>query len=264
LIVELVLLCTVGAVSGLVAGIAGLAGGIVIVPVLTWLYGPQALQSAIVVSWFSVFFNSLAASTTQWRSRTKPERGELLFAMRWYLLGTAVVTPFVAVGAVRLTNLIGQEFVGILQLCLAGVMLLPVAEGAHTARPERPLRDASFGGLVGTLSTVIGVGGGAYTIAYFVHGNGSRFRDALAAANLTGLTLGALSVGAYLSSLVLLQQAPGAEASPISTLGLICMVACGLAAAPLGVLAQGKCSVLLLRRLVIVSLIISALRLLLG
>ncbi|MBI2733629.1 MAG: TSUP family transporter, partial [Aquabacterium sp.] len=56
------MLLVAGALSGLIAGLVGLAGGIVIVPVLVWLYGPPVIHDAIVVSWFAVLFNSIGAT----------------------------------------------------------------------------------------------------------------------------------------------------------------------------------------------------------
>lgn len=258
---DLFLLTLAGLAAGLVAGLVGLAGGIVIVPALTWIYGPDALHSAIVISWFSVLFNSFSAAAKQWRLRTAPQRLELFHSARWYLAGAVAVAPAMAMLASTQTGLISCAVVAVLQLCLAAVMLWPV-EDAPRPRSHVPARDASFGGIVAAVSTVIGVGGGTYTIAYFVYGAGARFRDAIATANVTGFALGALSVAGYLAG-VLLQGTPSPHGlGPISALGMAAVVVSGVIAAPLGVRMAQKLQTRVLRHILIAALVISAIRLL--
>jgi len=260
---DILLLTLVGALSGVIAGLVGLAGGIVVVPALTWMYGPSALHTAIVISWFSVLFNSVGAASKQLRMRTPEERGRLLSSARWFLAGVVVITPLVALLASEAKHLVSKELVAVLQLCLAAVMLWPVSE-ASQQKPARPVLDASFGGLISGVSTLIGVGGGTYTIAYFVYGAGARFRDAIATANLTGLTVGALSVAGYLSSQVLFQQhgAVAQAAGPISMGGMVAMIVSGVLAAPLGVKLSHRLPTKTLRQILIFALMVSAGRLL--
>ena len=263
---DLLLLALVGGVSGVIAGLVGLAGGIVVVPALTWMYGPEALHTAIVVSWFAVLFNSIGAASKQIRMRSPDERKALLKGSRWFLLGAVLITPLIALGASEVKQAVNPAMVAVLQLCLAAVMLYPMADDATRALQtdrHRPVVDASFGGLIGGVSTLIGVGGGTYTIAYFVYGAGSRFRDAIATANLTGLTVGALSVLGYLASLVVFHHPETAhEAGPISTLGMVVLIVAGTAAAPLGVRWSTRLPTKTLRQILIFALMISAGRLL--
>jgi uncharacterized membrane protein YfcA len=258
---EVVLLALVGALSGVIAGLVGLAGGIVVVPALTWMYGPEALHTAIVISWFSVLFNSIGAASKQLRMRTQQERRDLIMGARWFLVGAVVVTPLVSLMASEAKHLVSKEMVAVLQLCLAAVMFWPIAETA-TRRASNATMDASFGGIIGGVSTLIGVGGGTYTIAYFVYGSGARFRDAIATANLTGLTVGVLSVVGYLSSLVLFQHSGPQSSGPISVYGMVAMVVSGVVAAPLGVRLSQRLPTKTLRQILIFALMVSAGRLL--
>ncbi len=258
---EIVLLTFVGALAGVIAGLVGLAGGIVVVPALTWMYGPEALHTAIVISWFSVLFNSIGAASKQLRMRTPDERRQLLSGARWFLIGAVVITPLISMLASETKHLVNKQMVAVLQLCLAAVMFWPISEKARE-RTSNAALDASFGGIIGGVSTLIGVGGGTYTIAYFVYGSGARFRDAIATANLTGLTIGALSVAGYLSSQVLFQHQPAESAGPISVYGMVAMIVAGVAAAPLGVRLSQKLPTKTLRQILIFALMVSAGRLL--
>jgi len=257
------LLALVGAVSGVIAGLVGLAGGIVIVPALTWMYGPSALHTAITISWFSVLFNSVGAASKQLRNRTPAERRELLQNARWYLLGTVLITPVVALLAAGEKQFVSRQLVAVLQLCLAAVMFMPITDSLAERR-EAPMRDAAFGGAIGAVSALIGVGGGTYTIAYFVYGTGTKFRDAIATANVTGLVIGALSVVEYLTSLLLFRHEPEDASGPISSIGMATMIAAGVLAAPLGVRNSNKLPVKRLKQILVVALMISAARLLLS
>lgn len=258
---DLVLLATAGAAAGLIAGLVGLAGGIVIVPALTWLYGPEALHSAIVISWFSVLFNSFSAAAKQWQLRSPAERATLFHAARWYLAGAVVVAPAVAALASTHARVVTPAAVAVLQLCLAAMMLWPVEEHPRV-RSDKPARDASFGGFIAAVSTLIGVGGGTYTIAYFVYGAGVRFRDAIATANVTGFAIGALSVGGYLFSVLLYRAETGDALGPISTWGMAAVILAGVVAAPLGVRISTALPTRALRHILIAALCVSALRLL--
>lgn len=258
---ELFLLCSIGLGAGLIAGLVGLAGGIVVVPALTWVYGPQALHSAIVISWFAVLFNSFGAAAKQWRIRSEDERAALLHGARWYLAGAMLVTPLIACYASAEPGLLSAKLVALLQLCLAAVMLWPVPQESRR-RKANPARDACSGGLISAVSTLIGVGGGTYTIAYFVYGAGARFRDAVATANFAGLAVGALSVAGYLSTLA----APGVVGAtgPIPAWSIAGVVLTGIVAAPLGVALSQHLPTRRLRQILIFVLVLSAGRLLLA
>lgn len=258
---DLLVLALVGIASGLIAGLVGLAGGIVIVPALTWIYGPQVLHTAIVVSWFSVVFNSFGAASKHWSMRSVDQRRELFKRAKWYLIGAMTVTPVIALLASGQRGLVTAQMVAVLQLCLACAMLWPVSDVRREVARNRT-RDASFGGVIGGLSTLIGVGGGTYTIAYFVYGAGARFQDAIATANMTGFAVGLLSVLGYLCSLIFFGQALGPQADAISAYGMTLMVAAGLAAAPLGVLISQRVPTKRLRQFLIGALMVSAGRLL--
>lgn len=136
-LLSLATLACVGAAAGVIAGLVGLAGGIVVVPTLTWLYGPSVLHTAIAISWFCVLFNSIGAASKQLRIRTQEERRELLTNARPYLLGTVLVTPLVALAATEIKQLVSRPLVAALQLCLALVMFLPSASRRRIASRHR-------------------------------------------------------------------------------------------------------------------------------
>lgn len=262
---ETVVLLFAGALSGLIAGLVGLAGGIVVIPALTWLYGNAVLHDAIVISWFVVLFNSIGAAAKQYRIRTADERAVIFANTRSFVLGVALFTPLVAVLLGSAQRLVTTGVVAVLQLCLAVVMLWPIAESEGVKTSNKAM-DFTFGGLIGIVSTLIGVGGGTYTIAYFVYATKSKFQDAIATANMAGLLIGALSVLGYLVSLIHTSNPPVEEvaASPISGLGMFLLVVSGVVFSSIGVRLSRKLNTKTLRQIIVVALMISAFRLLLS
>lgn len=253
------LLVAVGAGSGLAAGLSGLAGGVVIVPVLTWFYGADALHAAVVASWFCVFFNSLGAAAMQWQRRAAGEYAALLARVRWYLAGLCLVTPLVAFTAATARGIVDGRVVAVLQLALAVAMLVPVGQAACRRRPHAGV-GISLGAVVGGISALIGASGGVYTIAYVVHALGTSLRDAIATANVASLTIGFLCVAGYLAS------APVGQATlppgPVSGAGIAAIVGTGVLFAAIGARLCASSPVKLLRYLLVGLLVVSATRLL--
>jgi len=253
-----------GALSGLVAGIAGLGGGTVIVPVLVWLYGHAALYDAIVASWFAVLFNSLSAAIRQYTIRSPGERLELVATSRYFLVGVLVVTPCVALAMTEFKHVVTPVIVGALQLSLAAALLWPIADTV-SPRQMHKLVDTGLGALVGGASTLIGIGGGAYTTAYMVYGPRRSLRDAIAAGNITGLAVGALSVVGFLVSLLIGTDGAGNMApSPISGSGMALLIVSGTVFSAVGVKLSRKLPTATLRKILVGLLALSAIRLLMS
>jgi uncharacterized membrane protein YfcA len=259
---EWIVLGLVGAAAGLLAGLTGLAGGVVVVPALTWLYGTEALQGAIVVSWFCVFSNSLSATVRHWQDRSPPQRRALLQSTRWYLAGAALVSAAAAFFAAGYHGMVTAPVVGLLQLGLVVAILWAPHERERRAW-QQPAGDIGLGAMVGGLSTLTGTGGGCYTVAYLVCAAGLHLRDAVAAATLTGTVVGGLSVLGYLASVALWPHtAVDFSMGSIDASGMAVLVVAGVLAAPLGVAASRLVSTPLLRQLMAGALGFSAVRLL--
>jgi uncharacterized protein len=261
---EYITLLLAGSASGLVAGVAGLGGGTIIVPVLTWLYGGAVLHDAIVASWFAVLFNSLAAAVRQYAVRSPEERSQLIATSRYFLIGVLVTTPAAAMLISGVKHAVTPGMVGALQLTLAAALLWPQRDAAEPRVMSR-LVDTGFGALVGGASTLIGIGGGAYTTAYMVYGPRRSLRDAIAAGNVTGLAVGMLSVVGFVASLMIEPAAAaGASPSPISGWGMALLIAAGVLCSALGVRLSHRLPTPLLKKILVGFLALSAIRLLLS
>lgn len=155
-----------GGFAGTLAGLLGVGGGLVIVPVLALLYQWQGLpvelvmQLAIGTSLATIVFTSLSSALAH--HRRGAVRWPLVAQLSAGILAGGWLGGFVAVwlGGARLALLFGLFELGIAWYMLAGRDV-----PAGRARP-RGLRNALAGIAIGLLSALLGIGGGTLTVPW--------------------------------------------------------------------------------------------------
>jgi len=255
----LLLLALIGGVGGLISGSVGLAGGIFLVPAVVALIGPGAIAEAIVVSFFAVLLNSLSATLANRRVRGGDAFRALILGTGWYTGGAAFTALVVAATVGRHPGMASTHLVAALQLLLAVCMLVPRRWIERWHALQTPPKDALAGAVVGGLSTLIGVGGGTYTIFYFlIHGR--PIKDCTLSANFVGIFVGLMGIVGHVASTT------GSAALPhaIGTGGRMLLIACGAAATPLGVRLQSRAPSGAIRKAVVAVLALSSAYALLG
>lgn len=156
----------VGGVVGVLAGLLGIGGGGVIVPVLLWLFAVQGIAPSVRVhlaigtSLATIIFTAVAAIRAQHR------RGAIDWPIARTMAGAALL------GSLASGYLAGWVEAGILKqmfavfLFLVGLQLLlhwrPVPRG------RLPGRAGLFfvGLLIGAVSALVGIGGGSLTVPF--------------------------------------------------------------------------------------------------
>lgn len=166
LLVGPILLC-VGAVAGTLAGLLGVGGGIVIVPVLYWLtevglldVDPSvAIHFAVATSLLTIIPTSISSA------RAHHRKGSIDFKMFWSW------APLIAVGAliggvlaanVNATMLSG--IFGVIALIVVINMLNPKPFTLADAPPTTLAARAAIAGPVGAFSATMGIGGGTLSV----------------------------------------------------------------------------------------------------
>jgi uncharacterized membrane protein YfcA len=190
-----------GAAAGVFGSLLGLGGGILIVPLLTLVFGLD-LREAVGVSLVSVIMTSSAAAGVYLERHV----ADLRLGMRLEL--------FTAIGALvggSIAFLIDERWLSILFAGLLGYVAFTMARGARAAAAEEAVVDAApesatgdvrnMGwGIVGATgagvaSALLGIGGGVIKVPLMHLAMGVPLRVATATSNLmVGITAAASAV----------------------------------------------------------------------
>jgi hypothetical protein len=185
---DLLLLVGMGAVAGILAGLLGIGGGIIIVPVLALVFQHQGVATGVLMhvsigtSLATIVVTSLSSIHAHHR------RG----AVEWPVF--RAITPGVVVGS--LAGAATAKFLPGETLRIAfGVFMLLVAAQMAFARPPAPHRVLpggvgllGAGGGIGAVSAMMGVGGGSMTVPFLTWCNVS-VRNAVATSAAVGLPI---------------------------------------------------------------------------
>ncbi len=188
-----------GALAGLSAGLLGIGGGLIIVPVLAGLFSYQGIHPDIIMhlalgtSLSTIIITSLSSI----RSHQQHQ------AILWPVFKN--MTPGILFGAVLGGLIAGQLNTAILKPVFAGFELL-VALHMISPRPiyaHRALPDAAgltvTGSIIGAISALVGIGGGTMTVPFLVWCN-INMRHAIASSAAVGLPIAVAGTLTYVIS----------------------------------------------------------------
>lgn len=158
----------IGAFAGLLAGLFGVGGGLVIVPMLTFVFTSQGLPAAHILhlalgtSLASIMFTSLSSV------RAHHERG----AVNWQVVRR--ITPGILIGtfagscvAAQLSTGFLKVFFVVFQYYVAAQLLLDIKPKAHRQLPGTAAM-FGVGSLIGGISSLVGIGGGTMSVPFMI------------------------------------------------------------------------------------------------
>ncbi|MEC7118445.1 MAG: sulfite exporter TauE/SafE family protein [Pseudomonadota bacterium] len=179
-----------GAVAGLIAGLFGVGGGLVIVPVLLWAFGLQGFDPtnmthlAVGTSLATIIVTSLSSVQAHHR------HGAVRWSVVRHLAGGLLLGSFVGAGiAGAMSAQLLQLVIGCFALWVAYRMLAGRQQVAEMPErlPSVP-RQVGAGGVIGVASAIFGIGGGSLTVPYLSH-YGVRMQQAVATSAACGLPI---------------------------------------------------------------------------
>lgn len=156
----------IGSIAGLLAGLFGVGGGLMIVPVLAFTFRLQSVNPAVIMH--LALGTSLATIVVTAASsvRAHHARGGVL----WHAV--AQMAPGIVVGALlgamlanRIPGTALQYAFGGFEFLVATQMLAGWRPGAHRRLPGWPGM-LTAGGVIGTVSALAGIGGGSLTVPF--------------------------------------------------------------------------------------------------
>jgi uncharacterized membrane protein YfcA len=185
-----------GAFAGVLAGLLGVGGGLVIVPILTFIFTAQQqptehiLHLALGTSLASIMFTSISSL------RAHHARGAVdWLVVRRITLGIMAGTFFGSWVAAQLSIRFLKAFFVIFLYYVAVQMLLDIRPQPHRQLPGR-VALFSVGGLIGGISSLIGIGGGSMSVPFLVWCN-IAMRNAIGTSAAIGFPIALAGAAGY-------------------------------------------------------------------
>jgi len=184
----LLLYLAAGAFAGTLAGLFGVGGGLVIVPVLVFIFKGQGIGEAVIVhlaigtSLATIVFTAISSV------RAHHQRG----AVRWDV--TRRLTPGIVAGALvgaviadAMPAPVLRLFFAVFELTVAGLLWWNHQPAAHRGLPGIVGMGVA-GSVIGAVSSIVGIGGGTLTVPFLSWCN-VHLRQAVATSSACGLPI---------------------------------------------------------------------------
>jgi uncharacterized membrane protein YfcA len=251
----------VGAVSGVLAGLLGIGGGLVIVPMLvfcfTWQQIPneQIMHLALGTSMASIIFTAVSSF---WAHH---KRG----AVRWIVVRRIVLGIFLGtfIGscfAARLSTNFLKVFFVIFLFYVASQMLLNKKPKPSRQLPG-PMGMFGVGNVIGAFSSMVGIGGGTLSVPFMTWCN-IPVHEAIGTSAAIGFPIAIAGTAGYIYNGLQTAGLPPYAVGYIYLPALAGLIATSVLTAPLGVRLAHSLPVGRLKRIFAVLLYIVGTRML--
>lgn len=254
------ILLVAGAFAGIIAGLLGVGGGIVVVPVLFNVFTQLGVDESIRMQ-VAVGTSLATIVATAWSSAAAHyKRGTV---DRDFLKGYG---PYIVVG-VFLGSAIASHVKGPVLTTVFATVALVVALQIAFGRPEWKLGDsmpkgglrAGIGTAIGAISAMIGIGGGSLTVPAMTM-YGSPVHRAVGTAAATGFIIGIPGTIGFIIGGWNAPALPPASVGFISLVGLLMIAPTSVLCAPFGARLAHRMNTTVLRRVFAFFLAVNSVR----
>lgn len=248
-----------GSFAGLSAGLFGIGGGIVIVPFLSWLFEvhhfhPDLIMlMAVATSLATTIFTSATSAKTHHRlgNIVWPRVLRLSPSLLFGALTGAMMTQLLSVQLLRIFFIAYLTYTGL-------TMALP-KHRQNVACISRPHWDYPIGFLIGSISALLGIGGGTMTVPYLAN-SGQIMRNAVATSSACALPIALSGAISYISLGWQEQHLPNGSLGYIYLPAFLGVVASSMLTAPLGAKLAHRLPAQQLKRYFALALLLIALK----
>ncbi|MBO1927450.1 sulfite exporter TauE/SafE family protein [Thiomicrorhabdus sp. 6S2-11] len=260
MLLEFSLYLVTGAFVGFAAGLLGIGGGLIIVPVLAtaltyFMDSSQTVHIAIATSLATIFVTSLSSAYAHHKHD----------AVRWdafrMLAFGVLLGAFIGgwVSQYFSSNMLSKVF-GILELLIAINMLFALKPNPSRELPGF-IGNAAAGTTIGSLSSIVGIGGGTLTTPYLVWNNVSM-HQAIATSAAVSLPVALAGSLGYILAGMQATDLPAYTTGYIYWPAFFGIILASIFTAPVGAKLAHKLPVKTLKRAFGVFLIILAVKML--
>ncbi len=186
--ITLLLYLLLGAFAGTMAGLLGVGGGLIMVPVLVFIFAQQGMSPEVIVhlaigsSLATIVFTSMSSVRAHHAHRA------VLWPVFWRLTPGILLGAWVgALIADALPADALRRVFAIFELAIAAQLAFAGKPAPHRTLPGTPGM-LGVGGVIGALSAIIGIGGGSLTVPFLVWCN-INVRNAVATSAACGFPI---------------------------------------------------------------------------
>lgn len=194
---EFLLYMLLGAAAGVLAGLFGVGGGIIIVPVLVFSFTAQGFEPSVLThlavgtSLATIIFTSINSVLEHQR------KGAVRWPIFvWMTLGILLGAGFGSLTAAAIQGPLLQKIIGVFAIVIAVQMGLELKPKASREVPGK-LGLTAAGGVIGWASAIFGIGGGSLTVP-FLTWRSVPMQQAVATSSACGLPIAAASALSFM------------------------------------------------------------------
>ncbi|MDH5785896.1 MAG: sulfite exporter TauE/SafE family protein [Chromatiales bacterium] len=248
-----------GAFAGTLAGLLGVGGGLIIVPILALTFAAQGVNPeiqmhlAIGTSLATIIFTSLSSVYAHHKHG----------AVEWPIF--RAITPGIIIGALAgafiaraIPTLSLRTLFGLFELFVAVQMALSLKPAAHRGLPGR-VGMSGAGIVIGAISALVGIGGGTLTVPFLLWCN-VTIQRAIATSAAVGLPIAVGGATGFVLSGWGHHKLPEWSSGYLYWPALLGIVMASTLFAPLGATLAHRLPTVLLKRLFALLLFALALR----
>ena len=186
--IDLFLYLLLGTCSGILAGLFGIGGGIIVIPVFFYIFSSMGvsqdiLSHMVLGTSLGVIVFSSTASTFSHHNRK---------GVRWKLI--KILAPTICLGSAlggitggALSSISLQSLIALLLIISSIQMIFELPPPKKNPR-TRVLGPIVAGGGIGWLSGIFGIGGGIFSVSYFYH-RGLQMKQAIGSSAACGIPI---------------------------------------------------------------------------
>jgi len=246
--VQFLVLGVIGVIGGILSGLVGVGGGIVFVPGLVYAGGWE-IKEAVAASLIIIVFSALSGTIRNARSDDP---------VNWRVAGllSLTVAPSSLIG-VFISRVSPEIVVKVAFAVLLLALAYPTVKGRGEYDPDRqdiPLPLVFLAGIfIGSLSGLVGVGGGVMMVPLMVLGMGLTTKGAVSTSLAVVMFTGVIGAAGYVAT---------GFRDPQDLLSLPPLIVGSMVGAPLGVRVRDRLPSGVIRSIFGVFMVVVALRLL--
>jgi len=223
-----------GAFAGVLAGLFGIGGGVVIVPVLEAALGfigvdpAIRMHMAVGTSLATIVPTSISSSRAHWKRQSI----DLEVVKQWapFVLAGALVGAWIA--SLVHSRVLAIVFATVALLVAARMVFVPEVKSVSTSLPKKPWVPV-IPSAIGILSALMGIGGGVMSVTALSL-FGMRIHRAVGTAALLGLAISVPGAIGFIVAGLGDPRLPSGSLGYLSLVGFACIASTTILTAPLG------------------------------